>query len=145
MEAILDARGRPDNRFYFVKWAGWPAGDGQWTHHSELGKAQEQVDAFWDTRPASDRSKAISVPGENRCAGCNKRFKREQDVKAHLTRGCERAEASRAGSRAEKAVAKARQVTIQDAAGTVLMGEKTLKNVFNFGYLGFLFQADGDS
>jgi exonuclease III len=144
VEAILDARGRPDNRFYFVKWKGWDVEDGQWTHHSELGKVQEQVDAFWDTRPIPDRAKVISVSGENRCVGCNKQFKREQDVKAHLTRGCERADASRAGSRAEKAVAKARQVAIQDAAGTVEMGEKTLKNVFNFGYLGFRFQADGD-
>ena len=109
-----------------------------------MGKAQDLVDDFWNSRPASERAKTLSFPGENRCMGCNKAFKRQQDLAGHHTRGCERAVASRSGTRAEKAVAKAKQVALQAEAGAVRMGEKTLKNVFNFGYLGFRFQADGD-
>jgi hypothetical protein len=35
-------------------------------------------------------------------------------------------------------------VQLQEAAGAVMLGEKRLENVFNFGYLGFNFQADGN-
>ena len=41
-------------------------------------------------------------------------------------------------------MAKARQVAVQAAAGRVQMGDHKLSNVFNFKYLGFNFQADGD-
>jgi hypothetical protein len=51
---------------------------------------------------------------------------------------------SRVGTRAEKLVAKGRQVQLQEAAGVVLMRDLRLENVYNFGYLGFNFQADGD-
>jgi hypothetical protein len=51
---------------------------------------------------------------------------------------------SRTGTRAERLVLKAKQTEIQEAAGVVLMDGKRLKNVFQFRYLGFLFQADGD-
>jgi hypothetical protein len=58
--------------------------------------------------------------------------------------GCPRRDRSRVGTKAERAVGKARQVQLQDAAGVVMMGNKRLKMVFNFKYLGFNFQADGD-
>jgi hypothetical protein len=51
---------------------------------------------------------------------------------------------SRVGTRAEKFVAKGRQVQLQEAAGVVMMRDLRLENVFGFGYLGFGFQADGD-
>ena len=75
---------------------------------------------------------------------CNKLYKRDQDLRSHFTRGCPRACASRAGTRAEKAALKVKQVEAQLTAGTVKMGGTVLKNVFVFKYLGFLFQADGD-
>ena len=86
----------------------------------------------------------IEVEGENRCPDCNGRYKRAQDLKAHFTRGCALAVASRKGTRAELAVAKAQQVAVQESAGVVMMAGKRLWNVFNFKYLGFYFQADGD-
>ena len=49
------------------------------------------------------------------------------------------------GSRTEKALSKHKQVAAQAAAGVVMMGEAKLQNVFNFDYLGFRFQADGDT
>ena len=51
---------------------------------------------------------------------------------------------SRVGSRAEKFVAKGRQVQLQESAAVVMMRDLRLENVFNFSYLGFNFQADGD-
>jgi hypothetical protein len=146
IEEVLDARGAPEQRFYYVKWLGWGAEHGSWKHWRELDKAQEVVDRFWDTGPlpAALRACTIVVAGENRCPLCNQQHKREQDLKAHHTRGCPRKEASRVGTRAETAVRKQKQVEAQEAAGTVMMGAARLKNVFNFKYLGFNFQADGD-
>jgi hypothetical protein len=51
---------------------------------------------------------------------------------------------SRKGTRAERYVGKGRQVLLQEAAGLVEMGALRLENVFNFLYLGFNFQADGN-
>jgi hypothetical protein len=146
IEEVLDARGSPEQRFYFVKWKGWDVADGSWKHCRELDNAQEVVDQFWKSGhlPAAARLRTIVVDGENRCPDCNRTFKRAQDLKSHRTKGCPRREASRAGSKTEKAVQKMKQVAVQDAAGSVVMEGKRLKNVFNFSYLGFNFQADGD-
>jgi hypothetical protein len=79
----------------------------------------------------------------HRCLDCNKVYKCLPALKGHYTRGCKYASASRVGTRAERAVLKVKQVEAQEAAGTVTMEGKRLKNVFAFKYLGFLFQADG--
>jgi hypothetical protein len=92
-----------------------------------------------------DISCVINPQGEIRCEDCNKHFKREQDLKRHDTVGCPWRDASRVGSKAETAVLKSKQTDVQEAAGVVMMGSKRLENVFNFDYLGFRFQADGDT
>ena len=145
VERVLEARGSPDRRFYRVKWKGWAEEEGSWLHERELQDARQCVEEFWK-RAQALRTDCISVPGEIRCADCNQAFKREQDLKSHgtCTRGCPGLPASRTGSRTERAVQKSKQVAIQAAAGTVMMGEERLENVFNFDYLGFRFQADGD-
>ncbi len=81
--------------------------------------------------------------GEHRCVLCNRLFKTDAARKSHLTRGCDLEAPSRAGTRAERLVLKIKQEKVQEAAGVVMMGDKRLKNVFVFKYLGFLFQADG--
>ena len=143
VEEVTETRGSPDRRFYFVKWKGWPLEQGSWLHQRELQGAMDRVDDFWE-KSSVPRSSTVSVAGEIRCADCNQQFSREQDRKSHWTRGCPGAVASRAGSRTEKAVQKQKQVEVQAGAGTVTMGEEKLENVFNFGYLGFGFQAEGD-
>jgi len=105
--------------------------------------AKQLVDEFWGDSGLED----CTIPereDENRCLMCNALFKRPGGVKGHLTKGCPMASPSRKGTRAEKLVLKIKQEEVQEAAGTVMMGEKRLKNVFIFKYLGFLFQADGD-
>ena len=84
------------------------------------------------------------VEGDNRCPDCNTFYRRDQDLKSHITKRCRLRAGSRKGTNAEKAVAKARQVAVQAAAGSVFMGEHLLKNTFGFKYLGFGFQADGN-
>ena len=149
VEEILQARGSPGRRYYLVKWEGYDVEESTWEHHRELKSAQGKVDAFLaaEVFPAlSDKLQAavLEVEGEHRCPDCNKTYARSRDLKSHFTKRCPLAVASRVGSKAEKAVAKARQVVVQSAAGIVLMGAHRLKNVFNFKYLGFYFQADSD-
>ena len=144
VERILDVRGSPEHRFFFVKWKGWGAEDGSWKHSWDLRQAEEAIKDFWKSSGLDPGCTIPEQPGLNRCPCCNKEFKRPQDVKAHATRGCPWAEASRVGTRAEKAVKKAKQVKAQEAAGVVMLQDQRLENVFNFGYRGFLFQADGD-
>jgi hypothetical protein len=143
LEKVLDARGSPDRRFYRVKWEGFPEAEATWMHRRRLGAAQGIVQDYW-AGVAQDTGDTITGAGEHRCSDCNGQYKRERDLKSHCTKGCALAVASRVGSRAEKAVAKGRQVVLQDAAGVVMMGSRRLQNVFNFKYLGFNFQADGD-
>ncbi len=141
---VLDARGSPVRRFYKVQWKGCGPEADSWMHVRRLQEAQGCVEDYWKSGARPDSTAVIEVAGENRCPDCNGQYKREQDLLAHCTRGCPMLEASRVGSRAEKAVAKARQEAVQQAAGVVMMGQVRLKNVFGFKYLGFGFQADGD-
>ncbi len=99
---------------------------------------------FWESGVLPDSDAVVEAAGEFRCPDCNARYKKHATLKRHLTMGCKLAVASRKGTRAEKAVAKGRQLAIQSLAGTVMMIDKRLLNAFTFKYLGFLFQADGD-
>ena len=128
-----------------MEWTGWSAEEGEWKRARELKGARTRIDEFWLTWIPTGFQESDTIPDlTHRCLDCNKEFKRLQDLKGHLTRGCKHASASRAGTRAERAVLKAKQAEAQEAAGTVTMEGKRLKNVFVFKYLGFLFQADGD-
>ena len=143
IDRVLDARGTEDKRFYLVKWKGWDVSEASWLHSRELQDAQKCVDVFWKIK-GLPTSSVLNPQSEIRCEDCNKLFKREQDLKRHGTVGCPWKEASRVGSKAETTVQKSKQAAIQVTAGVVMMGEKRLENVFNFDYLGFRFQADGD-
>jgi hypothetical protein len=140
---VIDVRGPPESRFYRVAWKGYPESEASWKHSSFFENADGCVADFWNwAAPSKDSN--VTVEGEHRCIYCNKFCKRAQDLKRHFTMGCPRLGGSRVGTKAERAVAKARQVMVQDAAGIVMMGSKRLTMVFNFKYLGFNFQADGD-
>jgi hypothetical protein len=140
---VIDARGPPEKRFYLVAWKGYESDPGSWMHSSYLSHAEGSVKDFWKAAVPL-RTSDVTVPGEHRCTECNQFCARAQDLKRHHTMGCPMVGGSRVGSKAERAVGNARQALVQEAAGTVMMGDKRLKMVFNFGYLGFRFQADGD-
>jgi hypothetical protein len=140
---VIDARGSPDRRFYLAAWKGYSADTASWKHERSMGHAKAAVKEYWKYS-AQGKADTIEADGENRCPDCCGFYKRPADLKGHFTRGCPMVGGSRVGSRAEKFVAKGRQVQLQEAAGVVMMGDRRLQNVFNFPYLGFNFQADGD-
>ena len=105
------------------------------------------VEEYW-VASGLDKTVRLKVPGEHRCGQCNKLYKRHQDLKAHWTRkklkgGCQLKEGSRAGSLAEKDLKRRQQKVAQADIGEVMLGADMLENVFEFKYLGHLFQADG--
>jgi hypothetical protein len=151
VDRIADVRGPPSKRYYYVLWEGWRYDQGTWTLESDMFNpknwdkrlAKRKIKEFWGDS-GLENSTIPERQGVNRCGLCNQVFARHQDLLAHGTRGCTHASPSRKGTRAERTVLKTKQREAQEAAGTVTMAGKRLKNVFNFKYLGFSFQADGD-
>ena len=82
--------------------------------------------------------------GQHRCHFCNWFGKRHRDLKSRWTRGCVSAPRSKYGSRAEAAVKKEKAAKMHKAVGCVELAGVPLKNSFNFRYLGFVYQADGN-
>ena len=127
LERIVDVRGAPEERFYRIRWAGWGEEDDSWVNWRQID-ALDAVDAFWDGSE-HDRGKAVWMPEEenHRCKKCCKLFARPQDLKGHQSRkpekgGCKWSAASRAGTKAEKAVQQGKKAAAHAAAGTVKMG-----------------------
>ena len=82
--------------------------------------------------------------GEHRCHFCNWFGKRHRDLKSHWTRACASAPRSKSGSKAEAAVKNAKAAKMHKAVGCVEISGVPLNNSFNFRYLGFVYQADGN-
>jgi exonuclease III len=144
IEKVVDVRGVPGERFFRVRWVKGTVTDDSWVNWRQLD-AMDAIDDFWDASQY-DRAKPVWVAAEagHRCRQCCKLFSREQDLKAHHTRGCAWASASRAGSKAEKTVRQAKKAAAHAAAGVVRVGGAALKAAFTFKYLGVWFSGDGD-
>lgn len=144
VQEILSARGSPEYRFYHVLWKGYPLEQSTWEPARFVDNC-EAVDDFW-----ADAGQCFSIvdhlpeqPGEHRCTWCCKFYKRHQDLKSHLTRGCKCAPRSKVGGKAEAAVKKAKMARVHSEEQHVTLHGKPLQNSFNFKYLGFIYQADG--
>eukprot|EP01051_Picozoa_sp_SAG22_P001396 SAG22_NODE_54_length_23787_cov_12.917511_9_plen_335_part_00 len=100
VEAFLDVRGRPDNRFWRIKWAGkdetgadlWPdtgTGDGTadfgWQSERNLNVGCVTLqNKFWRDHRALDRRGPCDGPeGEHRCQLCNTFFKSGAALRRH--------------------------------------------------------------
>jgi hypothetical protein len=148
IEEIIDVRGDPAHRWFYVKWAGdWPGQQHAWRHSKDMPACAELQKAFWE-RTGLDQAAEHELEGEHRCQACNQKFKRPRDVKTHQTKsklkgGCKLREGSRVGSLAEKELKRRQQKAAQVDLGTVMLGLDALENVFEFKYLGHLFSADG--
>ena len=148
VEKILDARGPPIRRFFKIKWKGYPLSkveNENWEPLRHLiGTAEDEMRIFWLSRPDLNNQANISQPNEFRCCFCNKFFKRKQDLKTHLTKGCRcKPQCTAKGTRTAKAVVRQQKVLQQANRESVSAGNQPLKNVFDFIYLGHMFQADG--
>jgi exonuclease III/uncharacterized C2H2 Zn-finger protein len=148
VDEIVDARGDPAHRWFQVKWEGdWGDDQLSWLHAKDIQDCKEKVEAFWEAS-GLDKTARLERDGEFRCGQCNQMFKRQQDVKSHQTKskskgGCKLREGSRIGTLAEKEMQRRQQKAAQVDLGKVMLGPEELENVFEFKYLGHLFQADG--
>ena len=150
VDAVTDANGAPNNRYYKIKWKGHP--DETWIP-SRYAKCEDLIREYFSRtgqNTADDLQGSPAAIAENRCPWCNNPYKRPQDLKGHLTKkrdargGCKSKPGSRQGSRTQTAVTRRKQCDIQAEAGQVFLEETLLSNVFDFKYLGFTFSADGD-
>ena len=121
VERIVDARGRPDNRFYKVHWRGYSPEADTWQHQSDVLNAPDAVDDYW-AASEHDRSMPIWPAGVFTCEDCCKTYKRLQDLKGHHTKGnCEFKCASRMGTRAHLLAKRKRKAAAQLAAGSPMV------------------------
>jgi hypothetical protein len=149
IERILDVRGPPKRRFFKIKWKNYPLStveNENWEPLRHLmGTAEDEMRIFWLSRPDLNNQANITQPNEIRCCFCNKFYKREQDLKTHLTKGCRcKPQCTAAGTRTAKAVRRRTKQRKQAERESVFAGDHQLKNVFEFVYLGHMFQADGE-
>ena len=150
VEAVLDARGPPDFRYYLVRWAGCSAAEDSWESWRLLLNAGDAVDAFW-AQSELNKEANIRVTGEHRCVWCCKLYTgdyAERSLKSHHTKkwgrgGCRYKPASKAGSRAEKAVKRKKLRDLQNESNAVHCCSHRLENVLDFKYLGHMFSVDG--
>ena len=102
-------------------------------------------DDFWKAHPELDPKETIEVEGEHRCCWCNRNFKLASGLKGHHTKGCRsKLQTLQKRAKTAKAVRRSKLKKKQAEEEAVTLFENRLKNVFDFKYLGHLFQADGD-
>ena len=160
IEAILDVRGAPDHRFYYVRWAPqangrpWPKDNETWKRASDLSNCKDLLSRFWASRPDLDPQGAHKHDGEHRCKWCGRNYTREQDLKTHWSKkvsngGCRdiprESTQHRPQSKSWKVTTRMKRVEAQQQLEPVKLGETKLKWVYDFPYLGHHFQADGDA
>ena len=149
VEKILDARGPPRTRFLKIKWEGYDLDEDEklnWEPIRHLiGTAENEMEKFWLSRPDLNIESNIHDPTEHRCCFCNKFYKRAQDLKSHHTKGCDcKPQSTAMGTRTAKAVVRKEMKLKQADRESVFAGDHELKNVFDFTYLGHMFQANGE-
>ena len=106
----------------------------------------ECIDDFWAVHPELDMTSHIKAEGEHRCEWCNKNYELASGLKGHHhTKGCRsKPQCLAKGTRTAKAIRRDKLKRQQDNEATVTLVGNQLNNVFEFSYLGHLFQADGD-
>ena len=147
-ERVIDVRGKPDNRFFRVKWEGWSSDpeDLTWEPAHHLEKHTELLDRFWSGCTECDRETGTKeVAGEHRCEWCCKLWPSHRSLCSHRAACPERRVKWKVRKRAVKTAVRVKRAGEQSQLNQVQMGVEKLKNVFNFTYLGHRFQADGDA
>ena len=163
VKEIHDIRGSPGphevtgGRFFHVEWAGkWkPEEQIQWVAERDID--EQAVEDFWATRPWLQDS-IVEKPGENRCVWCckspnkdGKFYKTAASLKSHHTRnrtqigGCPYRPPDRANTKTAHAVVRGWLKEEEQKRPKVSVEKCFIQWVFNFKYLGALFQADGDT
>jgi hypothetical protein len=144
VEAVIDARGPPEHRYYKVLWKGYAESDEYWEPWRHLLNSAAATDKFWAQSELNEES-CIEVEGESRCKWCCRLYTGDyaaRSLKSHYTRVCDHEPKSRAGTRAERAVMRQKRKAAQDTLDKVVLQGKGLRNVYEFKYLGHWFTAD---
>ena len=159
VQEILEARGPPENRFYFVTWKNYPAKENCWVPRGWCS-CDKLIEAFWKSKglPETDTMPEDPNPelGEKhghcfRCVHCCKFFKTASALKTHHTKGpeqpggCKCKPASRSGTLAEAALMRLRRKEAQKDLGHVIVKGTKLENVLGYTYLGSEVEADGNT
>ena len=145
VDQIVEARGLPGRRFYLTEWVGYPKDEATWEPERHFDGDRSPVDDFWKAHPELDPKENIEVEGEHRCCWCNRNFKLASGLKGHHTKGCRsKPQTLQKRAKTAKAVRRSKLKKKQAEEEAVTLFESRLKNVFEFKYLGHLFQADGD-
>ena len=145
VDQIVEARGLPGRRFYLTEWVGYPKEEATWEPERHFEGDRDPVQKFWKAHPELSPDEIIEVDGENRCHWCNRNFKLPSGLKGHHTKGCRsKPQTLQKRAKTAKAVERAKLKKRQAEEETVTLFENRLTNVFEFKYLGHLFQADGD-
>ena len=162
--AILDVRGRPGERFYKVWWKGCskkmlPGGQGLTMeperHIHDMGSTgRKLLAAFWSTKPPGSEDQTFE--DELRCEWCcwpmmvvPKHTTTEQGLEKHKDACGEKTRERGQGAHIYRTYAKCKRAKLAKDAGRVVMtgpdgpGE-AITNKYNFTYLGYDGQADGD-
>ena len=94
---VVESRGPTGLRFYKLEWEGYmyDSSEASWVPSGWLNGCESLVDDFWFSRGLTPEDS--DLPTEHRCKHCNRSYKREQDLKAHKTKGC-KCDRSRVGT-----------------------------------------------
>ena len=145
IERILEARGLPERRFYLTKWEGYPEEESTWEPARHFDGAEATVERFWEEHPELNRELPIEIETENRCLWCNRDFKLPSGLKGHQTNGCRsKPQTLQPRSRTAKTIKREKVKALQSKEEAITLFGQRLNNVYEFCYLGHLFQADGD-
>ena len=150
VERIVQARGPPQNRFYQIQWAGWPAPtwDQYWEPARYLDEGGEDtVDSFWSQFPEGYRSRTLERSGEHRCQWCCRFFESAAGLKSHQNskKGCSEKPKKRGRSATVLAAERVLKQKAESEKEAVKVEGEKLNNVLNFKYLGCTFQSDGET
>eukprot|EP01050_Picozoa_sp_SAG11_P005411 SAG11_NODE_381_length_9941_cov_11.761885_12_plen_448_part_01 len=133
-----------------------------WEDHPELDRSEQQEVAGeyrcrWCCWPkpkvraqtAAEKAAGLMAAGQKVLYGKGSIFSTVAGLKRHMAR-CEGRPRSRVGTRSEKAMQRRQRVAAAEAEAPVIMKgdgteEENISYKFDFKYLGFWFQSDGDS
>ena len=142
VDRIVEARGLPERRFYLTEWKGYSKEEATWEPARHFENGQKHIEKFWNDHPDLDPNMIIEIDGEHRCGWCNQNFKLASGLKSHRCRSKPQSLAK--GTKVAKTVKRSKLKKLQDEEEAVTLFGNRLDNVFDFKYLGHLFQADGE-
>ena len=148
---ILAVFGKASRKLYRVRWENYPdPEEDTWETEKMLLEdgCRETIDEFWERSGICRTLDFYPDPvGLNRCWMCGWTCRKSNDhryLKTHIKRAKHKWKKRRAHLTAKRDVKKDKLEEMQNALLHVHWGDLKIENVWQFEYLGSIFQADGD-